>query len=172
MVAQKIDGKHVAASIRAHLRDEILSLRHQHPEFHPKLAVVQVGDREDSTAYVRQKKLAAEEIGIEFIHTKLPVDIDTISLVDQVEKLGKDQSVHGIIVQLPLPQTLDEKEAVLSIPPEKDVDGLHPMNAGMLSKKHEHPYFVACTPAGIIELLKQYSTCFVDGVVCLISCRS
>jgi len=125
----------------------------------PSLAIVQVGDREDSNVYIRMKLKAAAEIGIEARHVKLPSNVSQSSLLQQVDKLNKDPDVHGIIVQLPLDgdNNLDCESAVNLILPSKDVDGLTNINAGKLSRGmiNDVDTFIPCTPKGCMELIEQ-----------------
>ncbi|KAJ9085498.1 tetrahydrofolate synthase [Entomophthora muscae] len=154
-MAKLIDGKLAAQNIRNKLKEEVAEWKAKFPRFAPKLAVVQVGEREDSSLYVKMKEQAASEIGVGFSHIKLPTGVTQLELLDCIKKLNFDPSIHGFLVQLPLPKGLDEKEVTDAISPGKDVDGFHPINIGDLSKRHAVPKFVACTPMGCIELLKQ-----------------
>ncbi|CAG8720503.1 23432_t:CDS:10 [Cetraspora pellucida] len=160
-MAKIIDGKAIAKSIREKIRDEVYQLKQKYSSFNPRLAIVQVGNREDSTAYVRQKEQAAKEVGIDFILQKKDDSIATDELLRLVHELNYDPSINGILVQLPLPEHIDEKCIVEAIDPKKDVDGLlnhsrfHAYNIGRLAKRNCDPLFLPCTPKGIIELLNQ-----------------
>ncbi|CAO3654453.1 unnamed protein product [Mucor hiemalis] len=155
MTASKvIDGKIVSQDIRNQVKKDISALKEQHPHYAPCLAVVQVGEKEDSSVYVRMKEKAAGEIGIRFIHEKLPGDITQTELIRRVKQLNDDYSVHGIIVQMPLPGHIDEGLVIETIDPRKDVDGFHAFNIGNMAKKATTPLFLPCTPKGVIHLLK------------------
>jgi len=123
----------------------------------PGLAVVLVGDRKDSTTYVNMKKKAAEEVGVKFTLCHLPVDISEKELIAHVIELNKNPDVHGIIVQLPLPNHINEENVVTNVSVEKDVDGLLPENIGKLAMKGRSPTFISCTPKGCMELLRRYN---------------
>ncbi|KAJ1971727.1 tetrahydrofolate synthase [Dimargaris xerosporica] len=152
--AQRIDGKAIAASVRTGVRDEIARLQQRHPSFRPHLAIVQVGAQPDSTVYVRQKNRAAQEVGMGFTHHQLPDTVTQAELMDLVHELNHSPDVHGILVQLPIPDHLDAQEVIYAISPRKDVDGFHPLNIGNLAKRQGQPHFLPCTPRGCIELLK------------------
>lgn len=109
--------------IRDRVKEDIASTKAKYSYFKPCLAVVQVGAKEDSSVYVRMKAKAAQEIGIEFIHEKLPEDISEAELIRQVKQLNDDNKVHGIIVQMPLPSHINEAIIIETIDPQKDVDG-------------------------------------------------
>ncbi|RKP37501.1 formate--tetrahydrofolate ligase-domain-containing protein [Dimargaris cristalligena] len=155
MTAQVIDGKTIAADIRASIKEAIAQYQAQHPHFQPGLAIIQVGQQEDSIVYVRQKNRAAAEVGIKFQHHQLPESVTQAQLMQLIHELNHDPRVHGILIQLPIPEHLDPQEAIYAISPHKDVDGFHPLNIGNLSKRQGHPYFLPCTPKGCIELLKR-----------------
>jgi methylenetetrahydrofolate dehydrogenase (NADP+)/methenyltetrahydrofolate cyclohydrolase/formyltetrahydrofolate synthetase len=110
-------------NIRNKVKQEIIAIKAKHPQYTPCLAVVQVGAKEDSSVYVRMKEKAAHEIGIAFIHKKLPESISQIELLREVKQLNDSSSVHGIIVQMPLPSHIDEGSVIEAIDPRKDVDG-------------------------------------------------
>lgn len=162
MVAQLIDGKAISAEIRLKIQNDIKQTQAEYPQFQPRLAVVQVGARPDSSVYVRMKRKAAEDVGAIFEHVELPESITQEQLVAQVQKLNNDDSIHGILVQLPIPDHLDSKQVTDAVSPEKDVDGFTNYNIGELSKKDGDPFFLPCTPKGIIDLLK-YSQIDVTG---------
>ncbi|CAG8718577.1 14080_t:CDS:10, partial [Dentiscutata erythropus] len=154
-MAKILDGKAIAKSIREKISDEINQLKRKYPSFKPRLAIVQVGNREDSVAYVKQKEQAGKEAGIDFILQKRDESITQNELLRLVRELNQDPSIHGVLVQLPLPEHIDEKCVVESIDPKKDVDGFHAYNIGRLVKRRDDPAFLPCTPKGIIELLDQ-----------------
>ncbi|RIB06972.1 FTHFS-domain-containing protein [Gigaspora rosea] len=151
--AKIIDGKAIAKSIREKISNEVYQLKRKYPSFKPRLAIVQVGNREDSVAYLKQKEQAAREAGIDFILQKRDESITVNELLRLVRELNQDPSIHGVLVQLPLPKHIDERCVIESIDPNKDVDGLHEYNIGRLAKKRDDPIFLPCTPKGIIELL-------------------
>lgn len=153
-MARVIDGKAVAKTLRDGLKQEILDWKQKYPRFQPKLAIVQVGEREDSSLYVKMKERAAQEIGVECLIIKLPSTASQNEVLQHIQKLNRDPAVHGFLVQLPLPEGLDEKKITDEIHITKDVDGFHPANSGDLSKRNVTPLFVACTPMGCIELIK------------------
>ncbi|NLJ74722.1 MAG: bifunctional methylenetetrahydrofolate dehydrogenase/methenyltetrahydrofolate cyclohydrolase FolD [Firmicutes bacterium] len=151
MGAQLINGKDIAQSIRKELKEKVSQLEARGKK--PGLAVVLVGDDPASAVYVRQKKRACKEIGIYSEEHHLPEDISQDELLTLVDRLNKDPNIHGILVQLPLPEGLDETEVIDAIDPRKDVDGFHPINVGRLHIGEKG--FVPCTPAGIIELVRR-----------------
>lgn len=152
MPAEIIDGKAIAAAIRAEIKSGVEALRAAHGQA-PGLATVLVGERKDSQTYVRMKKKACAEVGISSFGHELPGDISQQDLLAVVRRLNADPKVHGILVQLPLPQHIDDEEILGAVSLEKDVDGFHPLNIGRLSMKRREPLFVPCTPRGCIELL-------------------
>ncbi|RHY20540.1 hypothetical protein DYB37_008116 [Aphanomyces astaci] len=152
-----IDGKAIGATILEELKAEVQKNVAEHADYVvPGLAVVLVGDRKDSATYVRMKKKACEQLGYRTVSINLPVDIAYDALIHEIDALNNDPTVHGILVQLPLPRHLDEESVLNHIVPGKDVDGLHPMNVAALSVSSKLPYVVACTPAGCIELLDRH----------------
>lgn len=155
MSGQLIDGKACAQEIRTEVADEISKLKTQDPSFKPSLSIIQVGSRKDSSTYVRMKCKAAKEAGIDADFISLDEKITQQQLLDRIAELNEDPSVHGILVQLPLPGHIDEDKVTSAVVASKDVDGFGPVNIGELNKKNGHPYFMPCTPKGIIELLKR-----------------
>ncbi len=149
MTAQIIDGKQVAADMRAELKEKVAELKGQGVT--PGLAVVLVGDDPASKSYVTAKERACEEIGIYSDDNRLPIDTTEADLLTLVEKLNKDPKINGILVQLPLPKHIDENRILLAIDPAKDVDGFHPVNVGKMVVGQEA--YLPCTPHGIIQLL-------------------
>ena len=149
MTAQIIDGKQVAADMRAELKEKVAELKGQ--GITPGLAVVLVGDDPASKSYVTAKERACEEIGIYSDDNRLPADTTEADLLTLVEKLNKDPKINGILVQLPLPKHIDENRILLAIDPAKDVDGFHPVNVGKMVVGQEA--YLPCTPHGIIQLL-------------------
>lgn len=152
MTAEIIDGKSIAATIRGEIAAEVAELKSMTGRV-PGLATVLVGERKDSQAYVRMKKKACAEVGITSFGHDLPGDISQQDLLDTVRELNANPDVHGILVQLPLPDHIDDEEILGAVSLEKDVDGFHPLNIGRLSMKRREPLFVPCTPKGCIELL-------------------
>ena len=152
MSADIIDGKAIAATIRAEIAVEVEALKAKTGRV-PGLATVLVGQRKDSQAYVRMKKKACAEVGITSFGNDVPEDISQQDLLGIVRDLNANPDVHGILVQLPLPEHIDDEEILGAVSLEKDVDGFHPLNIGRLSMKRRDPLFVPCTPKGCIELL-------------------
>ncbi|KAK7482180.1 hypothetical protein BaRGS_00026529 [Batillaria attramentaria] len=159
-MAQKIDGKAIAGDIRQKLKEEVTSLKEKFPGFSAGLAIVQVGDRTDSNVYINQKLKASAEIGITAEHIKLPKCSTQTEIVQTVQRLNNDISVHGIIVQLPMEtdSPVDAHVVTNSIWPEKDVDGLHQSNAGRLSRGDMDNCILPCTPRGCLELIQRTGT--------------
>ena len=149
MTAQIIDGKQVAADMRAELKDEVAKLKEQ--GIVPGLGVILVGEDPASKSYVTAKERTCEEIGIYSDDNRLPAETTQEDLIALVEKMNNDPKINGILVQLPLPKHLNEAEVLLAIDPAKDVDGFHPMNVGKMMVGA--PAFLPCTPHGIIQLL-------------------
>jgi 5,10-methylene-tetrahydrofolate dehydrogenase/methenyl tetrahydrofolate cyclohydrolase len=152
MSAHIIDGKAIAATIRGEIATEVEAMTAQHGKV-PGLATVLVGQRRDSQTYVRMKKKACAEVGITSFGHDLPEDISQEELLKVVRDLNANPEVNGILVQLPLPDHIDDEEILGGVDLEKDVDGFHPINIGRLSMKRRDPLFVPCTPKGCIELL-------------------
>ena len=150
MTAELIDGKRIAAEVRAEVAEEVSEFRRSHGTT-PGLAVVLVGDDPASAVYVRSKRTAAAEVGMEAEDFSMPADASQEDLLHRIRKLNEDPGVHGILVQLPIPSHIDRDTVVEAISPDKDVDGLHPFNAGLLVQGK--PRFVPATPAGIQQLL-------------------
>ncbi|KAL1923344.1 uncharacterized protein VTP21DRAFT_8324 [Calcarisporiella thermophila] len=153
-MAQLIDGKSLAKSISDRIKKEIAEMKAKYPQFKPHLSVVQVGQRDDSTLYLRMKEKAAKEAGMEFSHRKFPENISQTELMNEVRELNGDARVHGILVQLPLPAHIDETLITQAIDPRKDVDGFHAENIGNMTKRKANPMFLPCTPKGIVELIR------------------
>lgn len=166
-MTQIIDGKKISAEIKDELKEQVAAYRAQGKEI--CLAVIQVGDDPASSVYVRNKKKACEYIGINSLSYELPAKTTEEELLSLVEQLNARADVNGILVQLPLPEQINEEKVLNAISPLKDVDGFHPMNVGALciGKKG----FVSCTPAGVIQLLKR-SGISVSGKECVVVGRS
>ena len=152
MSAKIIDGKEIAATIRGEIKAEVEQMKEQYARV-PGLATVLVGARKDSQTYVRMKKKACAEVGITSFGHDLPADISQAELLKIVQDLNANPEVDGILVQLPLPDHIDEEEILGAVSLDKDVDGFHPINIGRLSMKRRDPLFSPCTPTGCIELL-------------------
>ena len=149
MSAQIIDGKKIATDIKLELKQDIDRLKTRH--ILPVLATVLVGDDPASATYVRMKERTCEELGIGTKSIKKSADLSENELLEIIVDLGSDSAVHGILVQLPLPEHIDESKVISAIPPEKDVDGFHPINWGKMISGEDA--FLPCTPAGIQEML-------------------
>lgn len=149
-MAKIIDGKAVAAQLKEEISAKVKGLVSK--GIHPKLSVILVGGDPASQVYVRNKEKGCLDVGILSDAHKLPENASKSQLIDHIQQLNNDKSVHGILLQLPLPKGLHEKEILQHISPEKDVDGLHYSNMGKLLKG-EHPLFLPCTPSGVMHLL-------------------
>ena len=149
-MAQIISGKELAARIKQRVSSQVEELKTG--GVNPCLAVVLVGDDPASAVYVRGQESDCRECGIESGMLRLPADTTQDQLLEQLKQLAEDRSVHGILVQLPLPAQIDEQAVIAAIPPEKDVDGFSPVNVGRMMIGEE--CFLPCTPAGCIEMLK------------------
>ena len=167
MSYQLIDGKAVSGQIKEECRIKAEEYRKKGIEI--TLAVVQVGSDPASSVYVRNKKRACEACGIKSLSYELPEDTGEEELLELIGKLNADPAVNGILVQLPLPEQIDEDKVIQAIDVKKDVDGFHPMSAGALFTGQRG--FVPCTPAGIIELLKR-SGISIAGKECVVIGRS
>jgi methylenetetrahydrofolate dehydrogenase (NADP+)/methenyltetrahydrofolate cyclohydrolase/formyltetrahydrofolate synthetase len=154
MVGTKIDGTAIAKNIRERLKEEIQTVQQSNPRFKPSLVIFQVGDRSDSSTYVRMKLKAAEEANILCKVVNFPESITQPEILQEITKASNDPSVHGILVQLPLPKHLSEHTVTSAVADEKDVDGFGAVNIGELAKRGGHPLFVPCTPQGVMELLR------------------
>ncbi|XP_039048382.1 bifunctional protein FolD 4, chloroplastic-like isoform X1 [Hibiscus syriacus] len=153
--AKVIDGKAVAKQIREEISAKVLKLKEAIGVV-PGLAVILVGDRKDSATYVRNKKKACESVGINSFEVHLPDDASEEEVLKFISDYNGDPSVHGILVQLPLPSHMNEQNILNAVTIEKDVDGFHPLNIGRLAMRGREPLFVPCTPKGCIELLHRY----------------
>lgn len=154
MSAQLIDGKALALKLREKIHAEIAEIQSKHKDFKPNLTIIQVGERPDSTTYVKMKLKAAEEADIDCHLIKLPETVTEFELLSEISKLNEDINVDGILVQLPIPAHLDETKITSSVISSKDVDGFGPHNVGELAKKGGLPTFLPCTPKGILQLLQ------------------
>lgn len=170
MTAKIIDGEAVASKIREQVKTDVKEMVKIHG-FPPGLATVLVGDNPASRQYVRMKQNRCKKVGIvSFGHT-LPAETGQEEVEQLVRELGADPKVHGILVQLPLPDHLDEEAVLNAIPLHKDIDGFHPVNIGRLAMKGRKPLFIPCTPAGVIRLLEEAGAEF-DGAEAVVLGRS
>ncbi|KAF0935003.1 hypothetical protein E2562_029529 [Oryza meyeriana var. granulata] len=153
--AKIIDGKLVAKQISEEIAVEIAKMKDAIGVV-PGLAVILVGSRKDSQTYVRNKKKACEAVGIKSYEVNLPEDSSEDEVLKHIATFNSDPSVHGILVQLPLPHHMNDENILNAVSIEKDVDGFHPLNIGRLAMQGRDPFFVPCTPKGCMELLHRY----------------
>jgi methylenetetrahydrofolate dehydrogenase (NADP+)/methenyltetrahydrofolate cyclohydrolase len=166
-MAELINGKEISATLKDELKEEVARLKAEGKNC--CLAVIQVGCDPASSVYVGNKKKACAYIGIESLSYELPEETSEEELLELIDRLNRDDKVHGILCQLPLPKQIDEDRVIAAISPKKDVDGFHPQNVGALVIGQKG--FVSCTPAGIIELLHR-SNIKIDGKHCVVVGRS
>jgi methylenetetrahydrofolate dehydrogenase (NADP+)/methenyltetrahydrofolate cyclohydrolase len=162
--ARIIDGKAVAAVLRARLAERVAAL-----SFRPGLVVVLVGDDPASAVYVRSKDRAANAAGIAARTIRMPAETSEQALISQIARLNADPTVDGILVQLPLPPQITSQAVIEAVDPDKDVDGFHPLNVGRLAAAHAG--LIPCTPAGVMKLLAEANTA-LDGTRALVLGRS
>ena len=162
-----IDGKKISAQIKDELKDKVSTLKADGKEI--CLAVIQVGNDPASTVYVGNKKKACEYIGIKSLAYELPEETTEQELIAIIDKLNAEDSVDGILVQLPVPKQINEDHIIQASSPKKDVDGFHPASVGALSIGQKG--FVSCKPAGVIQLLKR-SNIEIEGKECVVIGRS
>ena len=167
MSAKILDGKVLSARIKDELKSEVVKLKQQ--GINPCLAVIIVGDDPASRVYVNNKKAACEYIGIKSLEYALDATTSQEELLGLIDTLNSNKMVDGILVQLPLPSHLDEKEVLYRIKPEKDVDAFHPVNVGKIMIGDFD--FLPCTPAGVMELIKE-SGVEISGKQCVVVGRS
>ena len=167
-MAERIDGKAVAAIVRQEVAQEVLQLKEE-KGLQPGIAVVIVGDAPASRIYVNNKKKACSEVGIYSEEYALPASTTQEELTDLIHQLNENPAIHGILVQSPLPKGLDEKAVVENIDPKKDVDAFHALNVGKIMIGDFE--FLPCTPAGVIELLDRYGVA-IEGKRCVVIGRS
>ena len=146
-----IDGKQQAADLRKELKEEVTNLKSKYKKV-PGLTVILIGDMTPSQIYVRNKERSAKEVGLKSEVIKYPESIEEKIVLEKIEELNKDDTVSGILVQLPLPKHIDKQKIIEAILPSKDVDGLHPMNVGNLSSGYQGS--IPCTPLGCYLLIK------------------
>lgn len=163
----KLDGKALARKLQEELKLKVTQLKQD--GIQPCLAVILVGNDSASQVYVRNKKKVAQKLGIKTIDKQLPQTVNESELVDLVTELNQDENIHGILVQLPLPESIDEDLVMRAIDPAKDVDGFHPFNIGKLFMNKGQ--IVPCTPKGIMRLLAEYQI-NLDGKKVVIVGRS
>ena len=166
-MATIMDGKALSLKLKEQMKQRIAQLKQQ--GINPKLVVVLVGDNSASQVYVRNKLKSCGEVGIESEVITMPEQTTQQELLEVVERLNQDETVDGILVQLPLPKQIDEKTVLRSILPEKDVDGFHPVNVGLLSIGDE--CFAPATPSGIIAMFQEYGI-DIAGKNCVVIGRS
>ena len=152
MSAQLIDGKVVAKAVKEEVRSRVEALKAR--GIRPGLATVLVGDDPASHVYVRNKQRTCEELGMHSVGHNLPATTSQVDLLALIDRLNRDPAIHGILVQLPLPKPLRSEPILYAVSPDKDVDGLHPVNVGKLMMGE--PRFVPCTPGGIMAMLDYY----------------
>lgn len=169
--ANLIDGKAVAASVRSEIAARAARLLAETGK-RPGLAVVLVGEDPASQVYVRNKDRAAEACGFHSVKHTLPAGTSESGLLALVEQLNEDDAIHGILVQLPLPGHIDETKVLRLIRPEKDVDGFHPVNVGLLATGARDTALVPCTPAGSLVLLKRTLQAPLAGLNAVVIGRS
>lgn len=163
----KLDGKALARKLQEELKVKVTQLKQD--GIQPCLAVILVGNDSASQVYVRNKKKVAQKLGIKTIDKQLPQTVNESELIDLVTELNQDENIHGILVQLPLPESIDEDLVMRAIDPAKDVDGFHPFNIGKLFMNKGQ--IVPCTPKGIMRLLAEYQI-NLDGKKVVIVGRS
>ena len=147
-----IDGKKIAAELREELKKEVSELKVKYNKI-PGLTVILIGDMAPSQIYVRNKEKSANEVGLKSEVIKYPEEVEEKNVLDKIEELNNDDTVSGILVQLPLPKHIDKQKVIETITPSKDVDGFHPMNVGNLSSGYESS--VPCTPLGCYLMIKK-----------------
>lgn len=152
MTALLIDGKKIAELVRQEIAECVVDLKKTH-QLQPGLAVVLVGEDAASQVYVRNKGIATREVGMASFEHRLPADTSQADVLDMVTKLNQDPAIHGVLVQFPVPDHIRQDRIVAHIDPAKDVDGLHPINAGYLASGM--PGLVPCTPQGSVILAKR-----------------
>ncbi|ONH67931.1 C-1-tetrahydrofolate synthase, mitochondrial [Cyberlindnera fabianii] len=150
-----LSGLKLSKKIRSDAFEKVQKIKLEHPSFKPTLKILQIGSRPDSTTYVNMKLKASKESGVDCIVEKLDENVSQFELLNQIEKINQDDSIHGVLIQLPLPKHLDEAKITNAVAVEKDVDGFGRYNIGELSKRGGEPKFIPCTPHGCIRLLEE-----------------
>ena len=167
-MAKIIDGKAISAAIREEITEEVKSFERENG-FKPGLSVIIVGENPASKVYVRNKKLACEQVGFNSEVIEMPEETSEQELLAVIHRLNEDKNVHGILVQLPLPKHINEESVLLKINPAKDVDAFHPFNVGKIMTGNFD--LAPCTPAGVMELIRR-SGIEIKGKECVIVGRS
>ena len=147
-----IDGKKAAAELREDLKKEVLEIKEKYNKV-PGLTVILIGELAPSKIYVKNKEKSAHEVGLKSEVIRYPNDVEEKTILEKIQELNKDETVSGILVQLPLPKHIDKQKVIETIIPSKDVDGFHPMNVGNLSSGYESS--IPCTPLGCYLLIKK-----------------
>ena len=150
-----IDGKKIASELREDLKKEVYELKKKFNKV-PGLTVILIGDLTPSQIYVRNKEKSANEVGLKSEVIKYPDNVEEKTVLNKIQELNKDDTVSGILVQLPLPKHIDKQKVIETITPDKDVDGFHPMNVGNLSSGYDSS--IPCTPLGCYLLIKKNRT--------------
>jgi len=170
-MATRIDGKAMAATISARITEETSAMKQQHGLV-PGLAVVIVGEDAASQVYVRNKQRTAEACGFHSVKHALPATVGEAELLELIDSLNADAAIHGILVQLPLPEHIDETRITQSILPSKDVDGFHYVNIGKLTAGATRDAFVPCTPAGCMLMIEEQLGKDLSGKTAVVIGRS
>ena len=157
MTATIIDGREVANKLQADIKEQAAQFEQSHG-MKPGLGVVLVGDDPASGMYVRMKQRACERVGMHSVGHLLPASSTQEEVEEAVQSLNDDPAIHGILVQLPMPDHIDEEKVLRMVKLEKDVDGFHPINIGLLAQKGREPYFTPATPTGCMVLLEEVGT--------------
>jgi methylenetetrahydrofolate dehydrogenase (NADP+)/methenyltetrahydrofolate cyclohydrolase len=168
MPAQILDGKSIAQEIREEIKKEVIELKEKHGIV-PGLVTILVGENPASVSYVTAKQRTAHELGFYSVQENLPENVSEDELLKLIDKYNRDEKIHGILVQLPLPKHINERKVLCAIDPRKDVDGFHPVNVGKLVIGE--PCFIPCTPYGIMILLAKTGIP-VDGADVVVIGRS
>lgn len=168
MTAKIIDGKALAEKVRGRIAEDVAAMKAKGVT--PGLAVVLVGDDPASQVYVRNKVAACEKVGMKSLMHKLPATTSEAELLALVETLNRDATIHGILVQFPVPKQISQERVIATIAPHKDVDGLHAESAGALVQGV--PHFVSCTPLGCMEMLKDIGMADLRGKHAVVIGRS
>ena len=168
MAAKIIDGKSIAQEIREKIKKEVEELKEKY-DIVPGLVTILVGDDPASISYVKGKQKVAQALGFYSVEERLPKNISEDELIKLIDKYNKDLRIHGILVQLPLPKSINERRVINAIDPRKDVDGFHPINVGKMIIGE--PCFLPCTPYGILVILEKIG-CQVEGAEAVVVGRS
>ena len=168
MAAKIIDGKSIAQEIREKIKKEVEELKEKY-DIVPGLVTILVGDDPASISYVKGKQKIAQALGFYSVEERLPENISEDELIKLIDKYNKDLKIHGILVQLPLPKSINERRVINAIDPRKDVDGFHPINVGKMIIGE--PCFLPCTPYGILVILEKIG-CQVEGAEAVVVGRS